>query len=197
MKLKKEFFAGETLDVARNLLGCYLINGNCAGKIVETEAYLENDSASHSFKGKTKRNGAMFGEPGTAYVYFTYGMHHCFNVVTNKKGIGEAVLIRALEPVKGINKMKLNRKKEDIKFLCSGPAKLVAALGINKKHNGASLINGKIKITEGEKPKEIVSTGRIGIKNNAHLHYRFYIKGNPFISNGKPTFPASACQQIC
>src|SRR3989338_1070928 len=128
--LDKSFFKKSTLNAAQNLLGCYLIHNNCTGKIVETEAYLHNDKASHSFKGKTNRNEAMFSEAGKAYVYFTYGMHHCFNVVTNKKGVGEAVLIRALELIKGIEIMKKRRKTNNVRDLCNGPAKLVIAFGI-------------------------------------------------------------------
>ena len=111
MRINRLFFEKPTVKVAEDLLGCYLINGNCAGKIVETEAYLEDDPGSHSFKGKTNRNEKMFGEAGKAYIYFTYGMYYCFNVVTNKEGKGEAVLIRALEPVSEIELMKKRRRK--------------------------------------------------------------------------------------
>src|SRR3989344_6842175 len=150
MKLNKRFFEDDTIEVAKEILGCYLVHesdeGRTVGKIVETEAYLENDPASHSFKGKTRRNEVMFGEGGKAYVYFTYGMYHCFNVVTNKKNKGEAVLIRALEPIDGIEIMKKRRKVEEIKNLCSGPGKLVISMGIKKEHNGLDLLNGKLRL---------------------------------------------------
>lgn len=166
-----------TLETAKNLLGMYLIHetpkGIIKGKIIETEAYLQNDPASHSYNGLTNRNSAMFEEPGTIYVYFTYGMYHCMNIVTNKKGIGEAVLIRAIEPIEGIELMKKNRGKE--KNLCDGPAKLTIAFGINKEHNNAKL-NSKLRLETGEKPKKIYSSKRIGISKGKDLKYRFYIK---------------------
>ncbi len=174
MKLNKKFFNKPTIEVAKALLGCYLIHGKCVGKIVETEAYLENDPASHSFKGKTSRNKAMFGEAGRAYIYFTYGMHYCFNVVTNKKGIGEAVLIRAVEPLKGIGIMKKRRGVKDVKKLCNGPAKLVQAFNIKKEQNSAFILRGKLRIEKGVLPKKIVQTKRIGISKGAKLPHRFY-----------------------
>ncbi len=186
--IKRSFFKQETIKIAKALLGNYLVNktkeGTTIGKIIETEAYLSNDLASHSSKGKTKRNEAMFGHPGKAYVYFTYGMYHCFNVVTAKEGIGEAVLIRALEPISGINLMKKRRKTNDLRELCSGPAKLAIAMGISKAHNKIDLIDGKLKLCKGEtiKEKDIIKTSRIGISKGKSLPYRFYIKSNQFIS---------------
>lgn len=187
-KIHKRFFNKSTLEVAKALLGCYLISksneGEAIGKIVETEAYLKNDPASHSFTGKTERNKAMFGPPGRAYVYFTYGMYHCFNVVTETEGVGEAVLIRALEPIKGLEIMKKRRKTGKVTNLCSGPAKLVQALGINKEHNHIDLTNSNLRLCLGEKinPKEVFQTTRIGISKGADLPYRFMIKNNPFVS---------------
>ena len=185
--LAKSFFKQDTLEIAKALLGCYLINntkeGKVIGRIVETEAYLANDPASHSFKGKTRRNQAMFGPPGRAYVYFTYGMHHCFNVVTAKEGIGEAVLIRALEPVFGIELMKKRRKMENIGTLCDGPAKLVQAMGISKEHNGLDIIKGKLRLRKENKIKEdIITAKRIGLSRGEHLPYRFYLKESSFVS---------------
>ncbi|MEM4271737.1 MAG: DNA-3-methyladenine glycosylase [Candidatus Pacearchaeota archaeon] len=186
--ISERFFKRSTIEIAKALLGCYLVNetseGMVIGKIVETEAYLSNDPASHSSRGMTRRNETMFGAPGKAYVYFTYGMYHCFNVVTAPEGIGEAVLIRALEPIEGVDIMKKRRKKERIKELCSGPAKLAIAMGIDKKHNGISLIDGKLKILEGKKAneKEIIKTTRIGISEGKNLPYRFYLKNSDFVS---------------
>ncbi len=180
------FFRRSTIEIARNLLGKYIVLGELAGKIVETEAYLKDDSASHSFKGKTKRNLPMFGPPGYSYVYFTYGMHYCFNVVTNKKGIGEAVLIRAVEPISGIEKMKSARKISDIKNLCNGPAKFTKAFGIDISHNNINLLNKNSKIRllfpVKEEKLKIAQTTRIGIKKSQKLPYRFYIKNNDFVS---------------
>ncbi len=183
-ELSKSFFNKSTLEVAKGLLGKYLVHDELIGKIVETEAYLRNDSASHAFKGKTERNKSVFGKPGTAYVYFTYGMYNCFNVVTNK-GFGEAILIRALEPIEGIDVMKENRKTNEVKKLCSGPAKLVIAMGINRKDDGVDLLSEKshLKLMHGKKEKiKIVATRRIGISQAKEKLYRFYIEGSEWVS---------------
>ena len=157
--------------------------GRTIGKIVETEAYLHNDPAAHSFSGRTKRNSPMFEKPGTAYVYFTYGMHFCFNVVTAEEGVGEAVLIRALEPVEGIALMKKRRKQEDVQQLCNGPAKLVQAMGIHKNHNIHFLLNKPLYLEQREREKiKIVSVTRIGISKAVEKKWRFYLKNNPFVS---------------
>lgn len=183
--LPANFFKKSTLEVARNLLGCYLISGECAGKIVESEAYLANDPASHSFRGRTARNAAMFGPAGTAYVYFIYGNHYCFNVVTGGEDVGEAVLIRALEPIKGIEIMKKRRGREDIMQLCNGPGKLVQAMGIAMKDNGKSLLNGPLRIELGAVPHRIVACERVGISVGKELPHRFFIDGNKFVSGTK------------
>ena len=181
--MNKDFFLN-TKEVAKKLLGMKLIHetpeGIISGKIVEVEAYLANDPASHSFKGKTLRNEAMFEEGGVAYVYKIYGVHHCFNVVTNKKDIGEAVLIRALEPIEGIELMKINRNKDA--DLCNGPAKLVEALKITKQYNKKSLFSGNLRLEEYETPKIIVVSTRIGISKGKSLKLRFYINENKFVS---------------
>ena len=191
MILRRSFYSQDTLLVARQLLGCYLAHhtpqGIMMGKIVETEAYLAQDPASHSFRGETKRNASMFGEAGHTYVYFTYGMYHCFNVVTQKKGMGEAVLIRALEPVKGIELMQQRRKLLDVHSLCSGPAKLVIALGIGKAHDGVDLTRKPLCVLSPDHfnpqiPFEIIATGRIGISQGIELPHRFFIQGNLFVS---------------
>lgn len=186
--VKRAFFNKSTLETARDLLGCYLVSkskdGEIIGKIAETEAYLKDDPAAHSFAGKTKRNEVMFGPSGRAYVYFTYGMHYCFNVVTEKEGKGEAVLIRALEPIEGLELMKKRRKTADKRNLCSGPAKLTQALGITKEHNGIDLMGGELQLCLGEKinRENIIQTTRIGISKGENLPYRFFIKDNPFVS---------------
>jgi DNA-3-methyladenine glycosylase len=190
-KLPRSFYLRPTLTIARELLGKYIVRRlkgkNLIGKIVEAEAYLgEKDPASHAFRGKTKRNEVMFGEGGHLYVYFTYGMHFCSNVVTDAEGKGRAVLIRAVEPLAGIDMMIKNRKLKDTSIinLTNGPAKLCEAFGIEGKHNGIDLLGDEIHITAGEKiPREqIVSAPRIGITNGAEKLWRFYIKGNPFVS---------------
>ncbi len=187
--LPKSFFKKSTIDIAKALLGVYLVHEwkkeIFVGKIIETEAYLKNDPASHAFKGKTERNKSVFNKPGTAYVYFTYGMHHCFNVVTNK-GFGEAILIRAVEPIKGIELMKKNRKTEDIHNLCNGPAKLTQAFQISRKEDELNLLNEnsklRLRIPHKKEKIQIVSAKRIGISQAKDKLYRFYVKGSKFVS---------------
>ncbi|MFC1517617.1 DNA-3-methyladenine glycosylase [Candidatus Margulisiibacteriota bacterium] len=194
-KLSHKFFSRNTIQVAKELLGKYLVlktpKGKLIGKIVETEAYHEKDPASHSYRGMTPRNKPMFGKPGFAYVYFTYGMHYCFNVVTEPSGKAGAVLIRAVEPIKGIEQMKKNRtprqardkNKMGLKNLTNGPAKLAQAFGIDKKFNEADLAKGKLNIfIDGKNDHKIAKTKRIGISVAEHALLRFYIKGNKFVS---------------
>ncbi|MFH1174553.1 MAG: DNA-3-methyladenine glycosylase [archaeon] len=186
MTLSSAFYARNTTAVAKALLGKLLIHdsphGRTAGIIVETEAYLQDDPASHSYSGKSKRNAAMFGKPGTAYVYTSYGVHRCFNVVTNKAGIGEAVLIRALEPVEGISLMQRRRRTKDVHALCSGPGKLVEAMGITLQDNGCTL-DGKLRIVPGRRKKQkIIACKRVGISKNVHAYLRYIIKDAAFCS---------------
>jgi len=176
-----------TLAAARALLGDILIHetpaGRATGRIVETEAYLEGDPASHSFPGPTSRNRSMFGPPGRAYVYSIYGVHECFNVVTGREGKGEAVLIRALEPLEGIDLMRERRGIEDILRLCRGPANLVRALGISREDDGVDLSGGRLRIEKGGgRDFEIGVSRRIGVNRAAGRPYRYYIAGNPFVS---------------
>ncbi|GAV22640.1 DNA-3-methyladenine glycosylase [Carboxydothermus pertinax] len=189
MILPREFYAGNVLEVAKNLLNCYLVREYSGklliGKIVETEAYHQDDPACHAYRKKTPRNETMFGPPGHAYVYFTYGMHYCFNVVTGDVGRAEAVLIRALEPISGIEVIKALRGNKPERELLRGPAKLTQGMAIDLKLNGHDLTLGKaLYITEGEplSPEEIVTTTRIGINAGKELPYRFYIRGNKFVS---------------
>jgi DNA-3-methyladenine glycosylase len=186
--LNPDFYARPTVTVARDLLGTVLLHvtpeGAAAGIIVETEAYLRNDPACHASRGQTPRNAPMFGPPGRAYIYLIYGMYHCFNVVTGPEGVGEAVLIRALEPVRGIPLMESRRGTDDPRKLCSGPGKLVLALGLGKEQNGASLMRGPLRILAGDndRPRNIKVTTRIGLTQAADLPLRFYLEVNPFIS---------------
>ncbi len=184
--LPREFYGRDTVQVARELLGCLLVHrtpeGTAAGIIVETEAYLQGDPACHASRGMTPRNSPMFGPPGFAYVYFTYGMHFCFNVVSSSEGIGEAVLIRALEPVLGVDLMKRRRGKENIRDLCSGPAKLTQAMGIGRNENRCDLTGDKLFICYGPQTSSLVTTTRIGIREGVDLPLRFYLQGNKFVS---------------
>lgn len=186
MKLDKPFYSRPTLTVARKLLGQVLVRrspqGHCAGIIVETEAYTQDDPACHGFRGKTKRNASMFGRPGLGYVYLIYGMHYCFNVVTDREGRGEAVLIRALEPLSGTALMEARRGMQDRKLLCSGPARLCQALDITTREDGIDLLEDSIFILAGRAPEKLVQTTRVGINRGKDLPYRFYIDGNTFVS---------------
>jgi DNA-3-methyladenine glycosylase len=195
MILPHSFYTQDTVSVAKALLGAYLVHdapqGRTAGRIVETEAYLfSGDPACHAHQGKTRRNAAMFGPPGHAYIYFVYGMYYCFNVVTAPEGVGEAVLVRALEPCAGIPLMQQRRGTRDLKALCSGPGKLVLAMGLLKDLNGCPLFRGPLTIrSQGSFPRgrsapkeKIVATTRIGISRAAALPLRFCLKGNPFVS---------------
>jgi len=194
-KLPLKFYKRDVHIVAKELLGKYFVKKHgekyLIGKIVEVEAYDGNvDEASHSFNGKTKRNSVMFEGGGKLYVYFTYGMYYCANVVTGNINDGKAILIRALEPIDGIDEMSINRFGKNIltdkefKNLCNGPGKLCKAYNIDRKDNGTELTGNYIFITD-EKPlkqKEIVSSKRIGIKKSVDLPWRYYIKDNPYVS---------------
>ena len=198
--LPRSFYLRPTLQVARNLLGKYIVRkiGSklLIGKIVEVEAYCEGDPASHAFRGRTKRNDVMFWEGGHLYVYFTYGMHFCANVVTGNEGSGEAVLIRAVEPLAGIEMMKVNRygsnkslnlKSLNLKILINltnGPAKFCQAFGIARKENGADLVDSEISITEGESiPSKLIKrSSRIGIQQGVEKKWRFFIAGNIWVA---------------
>jgi DNA-3-methyladenine glycosylase len=187
-RLSRGFYNRPTLKVAKELLGKYLViekDGKyVSGKIVETEAYIgPDDPASHAYRGLTPRNKVMFGYPGYAYVYLTYGMHHCLNFVTERKGFPAAVLIRALEPADGIEIIKKRRKVKDLENLTNGPAKLCQTLGIDRTLNGVDLCSDIIYLEDrGNKPTKIVSTSRIGIKEGKEKKWRFYIENNEFVS---------------
>lgn len=188
-KLPKTFYIHPAQKVAKDLIGkiiCRKIGKDLlSGIIVEAEAYPGKfDPASHSYIGKTKRNSALFEEGGKAYVYFTYGNHYCFNVVTGFKDRGNGVLIRAVEPLEGIEIMSKNRKIKDIFELTNGPGKLTKALDIDGKLDGENLCGEVIFIAEpiSNKSYKVLSSRRIGISRNIDKLYRFYMKDNPFVS---------------
>ncbi len=185
----------DTLSVARDLLGYTFIHeseeGKTAGIIVETEAYLQDDPACHAYRKKSVRNAPMFGKAGTIYVYQIYGMYFCVNISTNQVEIGGAVLIRALEPTEGLNLMEERRLKHSKltlikpKDLCSGPGKLVQAMGIHKGMNDWNILDSELKIVPPKiqiSDNEIITTTRIGITQGTDLPYRFFVKGNKFVS---------------
>ncbi len=189
MILPQSFYNRDTVTVARDLLGCQLVHetpdGLASGRIVETEAYLTGDPAAHSFRGPTPRTQLMFGPPGYAYVYFIYGVHWCLNAVTRGAGVGEAVLIRALEPFEGLVLMRARRRTDKVTLLCSGPAKLAQALGIDAAQNGLPLFEGSLHIDSFDTPidpADIVTTTRIGIVKAAEQPLRFYLRNNPHVS---------------
>jgi len=194
-KLKKSFYRRELLVVARDLLGKVIVKADenkiLAGKIVEVEAYHGDfDEAAHSYGGITKRNEIMFEAGGYLYVYFTYGAHHCCNVVTGRKGQGTAVLIRAVEPVSGIDKIIRNRfgrklrNNKEIFNLTSGPGKVCKAFRIDRMHSGSDLTGKEIFILDAEKikSKDVGVSKRIGITRSVDLRWRFYIKNNQYLS---------------
>lgn len=202
-KLSQKFFEKPTLDVAQALLGKYLVvrQGKnvrpdkpfgrvLAGKIVETEAYIgEDDLACHASKGRTLRTEILYRKAGTAYVYLVYGMYHCFNIVTEHVDFPSAVLIRAVEPVEGIEVMQKRRKQRVLHHLASGPGKLCMALGITKHHNGKTIFGDDLYIEdrgEGVGPQDIIKAKRVGVDYAKHCkdyHWRFYIKGSSFVSS--------------
>lgn len=184
----EEFFLKDAVTLAPFLLGCLLrrdtSSGLITGIIVETEAYTEDDPASHSFGGRTERNWPMFEKGGMAYVYLIYGIHNCFNVTSGVESSGEAVLIRALEPVEGIGLMRKNRMVIGMTDLCSGPGKLCQALSIDRNLSGVSLTNGEIQIQMPcfREELDIVRTERVGITKAAGLPRRFLINNSKWVS---------------
>ncbi|RYZ69413.1 MAG: DNA-3-methyladenine glycosylase [Proteobacteria bacterium] len=192
LELKEEFFSRPAPLVAEDLIGTILLkrtkSGYIGGAIVETEAYAEDDEASHSFKGQRPHNSSMYGPPGMLYVYRSYGIHWCLNFSTGKKGHGEAVLIRALAATFGTEKMIPGASPQPIKF-CSGPGRLCAALSITRDHNGL-LVGDEISLwkTSLKEDYQIATGQRIGISKALEKHWRFGIKAHPSLS--KP-FPKS------
>ncbi len=190
--LPAAFYDRDTEHVSRELLGCVLecvtAEGKASGIIVETEAYIgEHDPACHAAAGRTQRTDPLYGRPGIAYVYFIYGMYWCVNAVTRAEGLPSAVLIRALEPLTGIELMRARRGPgRSDRELTNGPGKLCIALGIGREHNGASLQRGPLVIREGERVAggDVVVASRIGIKKAADWPLRWYIRNNEFVSRG-------------
>ena len=178
--------AGEVCTVAQALIGWVVRHGETAGVIVETEAYHESEPACHAFVGRTRRTATLFGPPGIAYVYRSYGVHTMLNVVAEPDGIGAGVLIRALEPLEGVELMRLRRGRERVEELCSGPGKLTQALGIELAHNGGDLSVGPVTITPGVgPPPAIIGSRRIGITKAVELPWRFSVAGSRFVSRAR------------
>ncbi len=182
--LKRAFFARSVHEVAPDLIGATLLVDGVGGVIVEVEAYHHTDPAAHSFRGPTPRNLVMFGPPGFAYVYRSYGIHWCVNFVCEKEGSASAVLIRALQPTHGIAAMRHRRGSHDEHTLCSGPGKLTEALAITDAHNGLVLDAPPIALHARTKKPEIVVGVRIGITKAVELPWRYGLKGSKFLSKG-------------
>lgn len=193
--LPRAFYERSTRAMARALLGTFLVHegpdGRTVGRIVETEAYLgAKDPAAHTYGGETRRNRTMFGPPGHLYVYFIYGVHHCCNVVTRPAGVGEAVLLRALEPVEGIELMRARRNTQRDTNLCSGPGKLVQAMGLGREHDGVDLVGARVFLADraslpqrfAKRRLDVVTTTRVGISKAAELPLRFYERDSPHVS---------------
>jgi DNA-3-methyladenine glycosylase len=183
--VKRAFFEMPVLEVARDLVGCVVTHEDTAGVIVETEAYHDSEPACHAFVGVTPRTRTLFGAPGRAYVYFSYGMHSLLNAVCEPAGVGAAVLIRALEPVVGIDHMRERRGTDAVRQLCSGPGKLTQALGIGLGLNDTDLLRGPIVFSDRPRAWREVTVDvdvRVGITKAAELPWRFVAAGNRFVS---------------
>ena len=175
-------FGASSVEVARLLIGAVVLVDGVGGRIVETEAYDRADPASHSFAGPTARNAAMFGAPGHAYVYLSHGIHWCLNFVCREEGHGAGVLIRALEPLAGLDAMRERRGLEGERQLCSGPGKLCQALAVTRQHNGADLAAAPFLLAPAEGKIAVVAGPRIGISKALEMPWRFGLAGSPFVS---------------
>jgi DNA-3-methyladenine glycosylase len=195
--LPASFFARDTVTVARALLGKILVSlsgdAETGGRIVETEAYLgPGDPGSHAYRGMTPRTRVMFGPAGVTYVYFTYGNHHMLNLITEEDGIAGGVLIRAIEPLFGIEAMASRRHGRALADLTNGPGKLAAALGVDLSDYGSRLGHGRLAVYDAPPPPEPVAvSGRVGLSAGWEAPLRFYLKGNPFVSKGRTGPPRS------
>jgi DNA-3-methyladenine glycosylase len=181
-RLRRSFFARSVHKVAPELIGASLLINGIGGRIVEVEAYHHTDPAAHSYGGQTSRNAVMFGPPGFAYVYRSYGIHWCLNFVCEEEGSASAVLIRALEPTTGISAMRRRRSQNDERMLCSGPGKLGQALAISHKYNGLRLDQPPFELRARSDEPEVVTGPRIGITKAAEVPWRYGLKGSPFVS---------------
>jgi DNA-3-methyladenine glycosylase len=183
-RLGRSFYERPVVQVARELIGCTVAHGDTAGIIVETEAYHDSEPASHAFVGLTARTSTLFGPPGNAYVYRSYGIHALLNAVCEPVGVGAAVLIRALHPISGLLEMRKRRSVGSDLELCSGPGKLTQALDVELHQNGSSLLDGPIAIfaAAGVKSIEVLSGPRVGITKAVDLPWRFCLAGSPYVS---------------
>jgi DNA-3-methyladenine glycosylase len=187
--VKRGFFERPVLDVARDLVGCVVRRGDSAGVIVETEAYHDSEPACHAYVGLTPRTATLFGPAGHAYVYRSYGVHAMLNAVTEAEGVGAAVLIRALEPLAGLDAMRARRGLDRIEDLCSGPGRLTQALGIGLDLNATDLSTGPIRVEPRGRAwrEQVLATApRVGITKAVELPWRFTVDGSRFVSRPRP-----------
>ena len=186
MSLGREFFARSVHEVAPELLGVTLLVDGVGGPIVEVEAYDHEDPAAHGYRGRTERNATMFGPPGHAYVYRSYGIHWCLNLTCAGEGVAEAVLIRALEPTHGVEVMAERRGVESARLLCSGPGRLCQALGVTREHDGLPLDRPPFDLLPPTAPVEVARAPRIGITKAADRPWRYLVAGSRFVSRPAP-----------
>ena len=191
-RLTREFFARSVHEVAPDLVGCTLLVDGVGGRIVEVEAYEPSDPASHSYRGPTARNRTMFGPPGRAYVYRSYGVHWCLNLVCAADGRAEAALVRALEPTQGLEAMRERRGVEAARSLCSGPGKLCQALGITRVHDGLPLDEPPYELLARREEPSLATGPRIGITLAIEKPWRYGLAGSPFLSRPLRSLPGSA-----
>ena len=185
-RLDRGFFARSVHDVAPELIGATLLVEGAGGVIVEVEAYDHDDPAGHGFRGRTARNAAMFGPPGHAYVYRSYGIHWCLNLVCEQEGIAAAVLVRALEPAHGLERMEERRRTDDPRLLCSGPGRLCEALAVSREHDGLALDRPPFELRVRTALPEIAAAPRIGITRAAGRPWRYALAGSRFLSRPLP-----------
>ena len=178
----REFFDRSVHAVAPELVGATFLVDGVGGTIVEVEAYDHEDPAAHGYRGRTARNASMFGAPGHAYVYRSYGIHWCVNLVCEEEGVAAAVLVRALEPNHGVETMRARRGVETARILCSGPGRLCEALGIGREHDGLPLDEPPFELRARETPHEIVAGPRVGITRAADRPWRYGLAASPFVS---------------
>ena len=188
MKLGRDFFARSVHEVAPELIGATLLVDGVGGAIVEVEAYDHEDPAAHGYRGRTEKNAAMFGPPGHAYVYRSYGIHWCLNLVCEEEGSASAVLVRALEPERGLERMRDRRGLDDPRLLCAGPGRLCQALGVTREHDGLALDSEPFELRARTGEPEVVAGTRIGITRAAERPWRYALAGSRFVS--RPVRPA-------
>jgi DNA-3-methyladenine glycosylase len=186
VKLGRDWFARSVHDIAPELIGATLLVDGVGGPIVEVEAYDHEDPAAHGYRGRTDRNASMFGPPGHAYVYRSYGIHWCLNVVCEAEGVPDAVLIRALEPVHGVARMVERRGLDHPRLLAAGPGRLCQALGVTRDHDGRSLDAPPFELLGRAEQPKILRAPRIGITKAAERPWRYLLAGSPYVSRPAP-----------